>query len=42
MYRTGPNYHEEVQHLRKWYKKNEPLLDVIVHWEDTINIMVIQ
>lgn len=42
LYRTGPNRSEEQQTLRNWYAANEPALDVIVHWEDKLEVQVIR
>lgn len=42
LYRTGPNRHEEQQVLRNWFATNEKALDVIVHWNKTLKVDVIQ
>ncbi len=41
LFRTGPNYHPEANMLRNWYAKVEPQLDIILHWERTLQLMVI-
>jgi len=43
LFRTGPNrLGEESRHLRRWFREKEPLLDVVVHWQDKLELMVIQ
>lgn len=42
LFRTGPNrVDEEQRHLRSWFYRNEPNLDVIVHWTDELKIQVV-
>lgn len=42
LFRTGPAYHEEAYYLRRWFRHAEPRLDVVVHWENLIELMVIE
>ncbi len=43
LFRTGPNRIDpEQRHLRSWFYRNEPNLDVIVHWEDEFKIQVVR
>lgn len=43
MFRTGPNrVGEEQKYLRKWFAENERKLDVIVHWEGSIDVVVVE
>lgn len=43
LFRTGPNrMGEESRHLRRWFREKEPLLDVVCHWQDKLELMVIQ
>lgn len=42
LFRTGPNrLRDEQRHLRRWFRKNEANLDVVVHWENEIGLWVI-
>ncbi len=42
LFRTGPNRIDpEQRHLRQWFYRHEPDLDVIVHWENELKLEVI-
>lgn len=38
---SGPNNHQDGQYIRNWYRTSEPCLDVVVHFEDKLELVVI-
>lgn len=43
LFRTGPNrLGGEQRHLRRWFREHEADLDVVIHWQDQLKLMVIQ